>query len=62
VSESEIPYTERELIQRAIDQAAQYGANYGQPRFVSVKRAFAVGSSVASAICWRYGYDPEKLV
>jgi hypothetical protein len=57
---SELPYSERELIQRAIDQAAQYGANCGQPRWVSVKRLFAVGSGVAEAICWKYGYDPDK--
>ena len=59
---TDLPYSERELIQRAIDQASQYGANTGQPRWVAVKRAFAVGSTVAEAICWKYGYDPDKVI
>ena len=55
---SEIPYSERELIQRAIKQAKPFAHN--TPRWVLVKRVFGTGSTVSTAICAKYGFDPDK--
>lgn len=57
---SDIPYEERELIQRAIRNTRPF--SHPQPRWVMAKRVFGVGASVAAAICTRYGFDPDKDV
>ena len=55
---SEIKYSERELIQRAIKQAKPFAAK--TPRWVLVKRVFGTGQTVSRAICTKYGFDPDK--
>ena len=50
------PYSEEELIKRAIRNAVK---PVGAERWVRVKRAFGTGSSVAVAICTKYGFDPD---
>jgi hypothetical protein len=58
--ETEIPYSERELIQRAISNARPLSR--GAPRWAVVKQAFGTGSRVSWAICKKYGFDPEEMV
>jgi len=58
--EGEMPYTESDLIQRAIRQAKPRMVK--APRWVMVKRVFATGQTVSKAICTRYGFDPEQEI
>ena len=58
-TETEIPYTERELIQRVLRHAFR-SAKCGTPRWITVKRYFSVGSETAKLICFKYGFDPHK--
>lgn len=67
--ESDIPYEERELIQRAINGACGRHAaavvrdeRRPYPRWRIVKELFCCGSTVANLICCRYGYDPQDVV
>ena len=60
MKDSDIPYEERELIQRAIRKARPFAR--AEPRWVMVKRIFGTGSTVSAAICTRYGFDPDKEV
>ena len=60
MKDSDIPYEERELIQRAIRQARPFA--HAEPRWAMVKRIFGTGSTVSAAICTRYGFDPDKEV
>ena len=53
-------YTERELIQRAIQMAKP--AFQHQSRWVMVKRVFGTGSTVSAEICREHGYDPDEEV
>lgn len=69
MNDSDIPYEERELIQRAINSASgQHGAAVARgeyrplPRWEVVERLFCCGSTVAELICHRYGYDPQGIV
>ncbi len=69
MKESDIPYEERELIQRAINSASGTHEHAcveddlePVPRWVIVKKLFCCGSTVATAICHRYGYDPERMI
>lgn len=57
---SDIPYSERELIQRAIRQAKPFSGSY--PRWVMVKRVFGTGYHASTAICEKYGFDPDKQI
>lgn len=66
---SEVPYSERELIQRAINGAiGKYayqcteGTSPPMPRWDVVKRLFCCGSTVATAILYKYGLDPNAMV
>jgi hypothetical protein len=71
---SDLPYEERELIQRAINGASGKHARacaldeddlracVPLPRWAIVKSLFCCGSTVATAICHRYGYDPERMI
>ena len=57
---SNIPYEERELIQRAIRNARPFA--HAEPRWAMVKRVFGTGATVSAAICTRYGFDPNTEV
>lgn len=66
---SDVPYDELELIQRAISNACADHAyevaedeTHPCPRWAIVKRLFGCGSSVAAAICRKYGHDPEETI
>ena len=52
-------YPERELIQRAIANAKPITDSY---RWVMVKRVFGTGRAMSERICWKYGFDPDKVV
>ena len=67
--DTDIPYTERDLIQRAIISATARhisgcidGTAAPKPRWAIVRDLFGCGSTVATAICYRYGFDPEKMI
>lgn len=67
--ESDIPYEERELIQRAINGASgQHAAAVARgehqplPRWAIVKRLFCCGSTISNLICYRYGFDAERMI
>jgi hypothetical protein len=57
--DSEIPYSERELIQRAIRSLDRRGGSL--PRYVRVKQLFVTDSEASRAICYKYGFDPDKI-
>ena len=64
-----VQYSERDLIQRAINQASSHHTYMvamdravNKFRWEIVKKLFACGSTQAEAICWKYGYDPDKMV
>jgi ribosomal protein S13 len=59
MGDSDIPYSERELIQRAIKLAKTPTCS---PRWALVKRIFGTGKTVSIAICTKYGFDPDKEV
>jgi ribosomal protein S13 len=60
MEETGVPYSERELIQRAINNAKPFA--FDAPRWCLVKRVFGTGAHVSRAICWKYGFDPDKDV
>jgi hypothetical protein len=67
--DTDIPYPERDLIQRAINSASAWhrsscidGTAAPKPRWAIVRDLFCCGSTVATAICYRYGYDAEKMI
>lgn len=47
--------TDAELVERAVRGAK------GGPRWVAVKKAFAVGSTSAHNLCRRFGLDPDEV-
>lgn len=59
---SDIPYTEREIIQRAIDSAKPRPGERPKARWELVKRIFMTGQTVSRLICYRYGFDPDKEI
>ena len=69
MSESGVPYEERELIRRAVNGASSrhksncvVGIAAPRTRSAIVKSLFCCGSTVAERICYRYGYDPERMI
>ena len=67
--DTDIPYSERDLIERAIDSVSSWhrshcidGTAAPKPRWLIVRDLFGCGSTVATAICYSYGYDPEKMI
>jgi hypothetical protein len=67
--DTDIPYTERDLIQRAINSASArhtsecvIGIASPKPRWRIANDVFFCGPTVATAICYRYGFDPEKMI
>ena len=59
---SDIPYTERELIQRALKRAKPEPGERDTPRWVLAKRTFGTGETVSRLICFRFGFDPDKEI
>lgn len=58
---TEIGYEATELVERAIRNARpRHGVD--APRWVAVKDAFGVGSSVAHELCRAHGCDPDEIV
>lgn len=47
---------------RNVQGPSKYRNKYGTPRWALVRDAFAVGSGVATALCRRFGYDPEEYL
>ena len=69
MDESDIPYTERELIQRSINGAcARHAADCSdglaapKARWDVVKDLFCYGSTTSAAICLEYGFDPDEII
>ena len=69
MTDTDIPYSERDLIQRAINSASSAheskcadGVAAPRPRWDIVKHLFCCGSNAADRICWRYGFDPDGVV
>jgi hypothetical protein len=67
--DTDIFCTERDLIPRAINSAmARHisdcidGTAAPKPRWLIVHDLFGCDLTVAKAICYRYGYDPEKMI
>ena len=60
MEETGVPYSERALIQRAINNAKPFA--FAEPRWVLVKRVFGTGQQVSRALCWKYGFDPDGSV
>lgn len=52
--------TDAELVERAVRQAGAIG--FEDPRWVHVKRVFAVGSTTATLLCRRFGLDPDEFI
>lgn len=50
--------TDGELLERSVKKAF----NGVQPRWMCVRDDLAVGSSVAHALCRRFGLDPDEIV
>jgi hypothetical protein len=50
------------MLERAVKIARRYGAKRRHPRWTAVVDALAVGSSVARAMCERFGLDPDEMV
>lgn len=59
---SAIQYTESELIQRAIRAARPENGSRHLKRWMLVRRLFCTGSQVSSAICSKYGFDPDQEI
>ena len=57
-----IPYTERDLIQRAIQAARPPAHKSPMPRWALVKQTFLTGQTVSKLICSCYGFDPDKEI
>lgn len=54
---------EEDLIRQAVRNVrgpSKYRNKYGVPRWALVRDAFGVGSGVATALCRRYGFDPDE--
>lgn len=61
-SDSDIPYSDRDLVQRALAAARPNQGERDLPRWVLAKRVFSTGKTVSVLICTRYGFDPDKEV
>lgn len=54
---------EEDLIRQVVINVqgpSKYRNKYGTPRWALVRDAFGVGSGVATALCRRYGFDPDE--
>jgi ribosomal protein S13 len=59
MADTDIQYSERELIKRAIKIAR---ATSRLPRWALVKRIFGTGQTVSRLICSKYGFDPDEEI
>ena len=59
---SSIPYSHRELIQRAIVAVKPAPGDPPTPRWALVKALFSTSDRAAKLICWNFGFDPEHLI
>lgn len=57
---SDIPYTDLELVQRALKAARPFTVS--EPRWMMAKRVFLTGRTASRAICEKYGFDPDQGV
>lgn len=60
---SGVEIEEEDLIRRAVRNVkgpSKYRSKHGSPRWALVRDAFGVGSGVATALCRRYGFDPDE--
>lgn len=54
-------FTEEELLRRAV-RAVRGSRRNTMPRWGLVRDAFGTGSGVATALCRRFGFDPEEVL
>ena len=59
--EIEEEYLIRQVV-RNVQGPSKYRYKHGTPRWALVRDAFGVGSGVASALCRRYGFDPDECL
>ena len=59
LDDSAVPYSERNLIQRAIRSLDRKQNPW--PRWVRVKALFGTGPEMSRAICYKYGFDPDEI-
>lgn len=62
---SGVEIEEEDLIERVVRNVqgpSKYRNKYGTPRWALVRDAFGVGSGVATALCRRYGFDPDECL
>ena len=60
--DTDIPITDRDLIQRAIVLAKPESNERDLPRWVLVKRLFGTGQTISRLICYKFGFDPEEEI
>ncbi|QHF05790.1 hypothetical protein N015_13060 [Pseudomonas asturiensis] len=54
-------FTEDELLRRAV-RAVRGKRRNTYPRWALVRDAFGCGSGVGTALCRRFGFDPEEIM
>lgn len=54
-------FEDRDLIRRVM-RNMRPKSRYGEQRWVLVVNLFAVGSTVAYALCQEFGLDPEEVI
>ena len=57
-----IQYSDEELVNRAMRNLKSQKIDSEEPRWVCVKNTFGVGSTVARAMCEKYGMDPDEEI
>ena len=55
------PYSSRDLVRRAVLNLAS-SSQLGIPRWALVRDTFAVGSTVAIALCQEFDLDPDVII
>ena len=55
---------DEKLLERAVRNARSREHRKGEkhPRWVAVMDAFALGSTFATQLCARFGFDPDEMV
>lgn len=59
--ETDIPYPDDELVRRALNNSFHL-ATRGKTKRAAASAVFGTGSTVSSAICRRFGADPDEVV
>jgi len=54
--------SDAELLRRAVRSARSPEHRGRHHRWVAVMHCFAVGSTMAYLLCWRFGLDPNEMV